>query len=80
MKTPTKKTVGPFTEGIQRAFDTVHGQTGVSKSDLFAMGMTFASLGLIAVNVDFLPLALHAVGWTAVFSGLAGMIFVRRIL
>ena len=80
MKTPTKKIAGPFTACIQRAFDSVHGQTGVSKSDLFAMGMTFASLGLIAVNVAFLPEALHVVGWTAIFCGLAGMMFVKRIL
>ena len=80
MKTPTKKIAGPFTACIQRAFDSVHGQTGVSKSDLFAMGMTFASLGLIVVNIDFLPLALHAVGWSAIFSGTAGMVFLRKIL
>ena len=80
MKTTTKKNVGPFTAGIQRAFETVHEQTGVTKEDLFHMGIAFASLGIIAVNVDFLPQALHVVGWTAVFSGLAGMIFVRRIL
>ena len=80
MKTTTKKNVGPFTAGIQRAFATVHEQTGVTKEDLFHMGIAFASLGIIAVNVDFLPLALHAVGWSAIFSGTAGMIFVRRIL
>ena len=80
MKTTTKKNVGPFTTGIQRAFDTVHEQTGVTKEDLFHMGIAFASLGIIAVNVDFLPMSVHAVGWTAIFCGLAGMMFVRRIL
>ena len=80
MKTTAKKVVGPFTAGIQKAFDTVHEQTGVTKGDLFHVGFAFASLGIIAVNVDFLPQALHVVGWTAIFCGLAGMMFVRRIL
>ena len=80
MKTPTKKPAGIFTACIQRAFESVHGQTGVSKDDLFYMGMAFASLGLIAVNIDFLPPAMRVVGWTAVFCGTAGMIFLRRIL
>ena len=80
MKTTAKKVVGPFTAGIQRAFDTVHEQTGVTKGDLFQVGIAFAALGLIAVNVAFLPMSVHAVGWTAIFCGLAGMMFVRRIL
>ena len=80
MKTPTKKTVGPFTAAIQRAFETVHEQTGVTEGDLFHTGVAFSALGLIAVNVDFLPMSVHAVGWTAIFCGLAGMMFVRRIL
>ena len=80
MKTPNKKTAGIFTTCIQRAFDSVHGQTGVSKEDLFFAAMAYACIGLTVVNVDFLPLALHVVGWSAVFSGTAGMMFVRRIL
>ena len=80
MKTTAKKVVGPFTAGIQKAFDTIHEQTGVTKGDLFHVGIAFAALGIIAVNVDFLPMSVHAVGWTAIFCGLAGMMFVRRIL
>ena len=80
MKTTIKKTAGPFTAGIQKAYAKVHGRTGISKEDLFAAALGYAAVGLIAVNVNFLPQVLHVVGWTAVFSGLAGMIFVRRIL
>ena len=80
MKTTTKKIAGPFTAAIQNAFAEVHGRTGISKEDLFAAALGYAAVGLIVVNMDFLPMALNAVGWTAVFCGTAGMIFVRRIL
>ena len=80
MKNPTNKINGPFARCIQKAFDEVHAQTGISKEDLFAAAMAFASIGLIVVNIDFLPLALHFVGWTAIFCGGTGMLFLRRIL
>ena len=73
-----KKTV--IKEAVEKAFNQIHDDYGISENDLFMASLGYSSVGLVLVNLDWLPSSFHALGWTLIFFGVPSMVFIRKLL
>ena len=75
----TQKTkVSIMDKAVDVAFAQVAKGSAVKPMGLFMGGLGYASLGLLAVNVDGLPAALKVVGGLVLVAGLAVMAVLAR--
>ena len=67
-------------EAVEKAFNQIHDDYGISENDLFMASLGYSSVGLVLVNLDWLPSSFHALGWTLIFFGVPSMVFIRKLL
>ena len=73
-----KTNVSIVDKAVDVAFAHVAKGSAVKPMGLFMGGLGYASLGLLAVNVDGLPAALKVVGGLVLVAGLAVMAVLAR--
>ena len=73
-----KTNVSIVDKAVEVALAHVAKGSAVKPMGLFMGGLGYASLGLLAVNVDGLPAALKVVGGLVLISGLAVMALLAR--
>jgi hypothetical protein len=65
---------------VEKAFKKTHEDYGVSENDVFVASVAFAGIGLILVNLDWIPASFKLLGWSLMAIGVASMFFIRKIL
>ena len=65
---------------VENAFKKTHEDYGVSEHDIFAGSVSFAAIGLILVNIDWMPVSFNSLGWSLMVIGVASMILIKKLL
>ena len=78
MKTEKKSSV--IREIVEVAFKKTNSVYGISAPDLFAGSVAFAAIGLILVNIDWMPASFNSLGWSLIVIGVASMVLIRKLL
>lgn len=68
------------TEVVEKSFKEIHEDSGISAQDLFMASLGYAAVGLLIVNLDWMPGSFHALGWSLISVGVLAMVFIRKIL
>ena len=65
---------------VEKAFKKTQEDYCVSENDVFVASVAFAGIGLILVNIDWLPASINSLGWSLMVIGVASMVLIRKLL
>jgi hypothetical protein len=69
-----------FSQIVDKAFAEVLRDNGITAKDLFVLAVGHCALGLLLVNLSWLPSSFYVLGWTLMAAGLTTMILTRKKL
>jgi hypothetical protein len=69
-----------FSQIVDKAFAETLRENGITAKDLFVLAVGHCAVGLVLVNLSWLPGSFHALGWTLLAAGLTTMILIRKKL
>jgi hypothetical protein len=63
---------------VDRAFAQIQAEHGLSGRDLFMLALGYCAVGLLLLNLDFIPKPLQPIGWVLVVPGLLTLVLMRN--
>ena len=80
MKKSIKVQPTVLSQVIDKAFKAVSQEHGISEKDLFMAALGHCAVGLLLVNLSWIPDSLRPLGWTLLVVGLLVMLLIRKKL
>ena len=80
MKKGMKTTPTVLSQVVEKAFKAVSQEHGVSEKDLFIAALGHCAVGLLLVNLGWMPGSFRALGWALLVAGLLVMVLIRKEL
>lgn len=65
---------------VDKAFQEVSREHGINEQDLFMAALGHCAVGLLLVNLSWMPGSLHALGWMLLVVGFLVMLLIRKKL
>lgn len=75
-KPPAKP--NPFGQIVDRAFKDVQSEHGLSARDFFMVALGYSAVGLLLLNLEFVPKGIQPLGWLLLVPGVFVMVLFRK--